>query len=462
MDAEPHYPLAQYDSNRLTSVWSRSFRGAYAAWGWLLFLGNGAVIVWLWLHDGGISHVHDTATLLTSLGRITGLLGAYLLLLQLLFFARLPWFVRHVGLERLVVWHRFNGKMCVGLVLAHVVLITPGYAMTDRYSILKETSTLLGSYPDMIQATIGTGLLVLVLVTSLMIVRQRLRYEAWYLVHLTAYVAVLLAWYHQLPNGNEFVFNKTAAAYWTALYVAALALIVVFRFARPLIRAFWYQMKVADVTSEGPRVFSLRITGRHVDQLHARAGQFFGLRFLTWKLMWQLHPFSLSAAPDGQSLRFSIKISGDFTRTISEATPGTRVLAEGPFGHLTGAVRRRDGVVLIAGGIGITPMRALLEEMPGNVVLIYRAAREEEILFHDELETLARDHGARVYFVTGDHRVPGNERLMSTDHLRELVPDLADREVYLCGPPGMMDAIEASVRAAGVLRKYIHTERFGF
>jgi predicted ferric reductase len=462
MDAEPPYPLAQYDSNRLTSVWSRSFRGAYAAWGWLLFFGNGAVIVGIWVHGGNISGVHDTATLLTSLGRITGLLGAYLLLLQLLFFARLPWFVRHVGLERLVVWHRFNGKLCVGLVIAHVVLITPGYAMTDHFTIFHEVSNLLGTYPGVTRSTVGTGLLVVVLGTSLMIVRQRLRYEAWYLVHLTAYIAVLLAWYHQEPNGNEFVFNKTAAAYWTALYVATLALIVAFRFARPLIRAFWYQMKVAEVTGEGPNVFSLRMTGRHVDQLHARAGQFFGLRFLTWKLMWQLHPFSLSAAPDGQSLRFSIKISGDFTRTISEIAPGTRVLADGPFGHLTGAARRRDRVVLIAGGIGVTPMRALLEEMPGDVVLIYRAASEEEILFRDELEALARDRGERVYFVTGDHRAPGNERLMSTDHLRDLVPDLAGREVYLCGPPGMMDAIEANVRAAGVPRKYIHTERFGF
>jgi len=132
------------------------------------------------------------------------------------------------------------------------------------------------------------------------------------------------------------------------------------------------------------------LTGRHLDRLHARAGQFFGLRFLTPRLLWQLHPFSLSEAPDGQSLRITIKISGDFTRAISTITPGTRVLAEGPFGHLTDAVRRRPGVALIAGGIGVTPLRALLEEMPGDIVLLYRVTREEEVLFRDEFAASVR------------------------------------------------------------------------
>jgi predicted ferric reductase len=460
MDVDSPYPLAQFDSARPSAPWSRGFRTAYYWWVPLLWLANAAIIVWIWVHNGQVSGVHDAAGLFESLGRITGLLGAYLLLIQLLFFARLPWFVRHVGLDRLVFWHRLNGKICLGLILAHVVLITIGYALFDHISITAEISSLLGTYPYMVRATVGTGLLILVVVTSLMVVRLRLRYEAWYFVHLTAYLAVLLGWYHQIPAGNEFVINSTAAAYWTALYLVTLALVVLFRVLRPLFRAFRYRLKVAELTNEATNVFSLRITGRHIDQLHARAGQFFGLRFLTPKLMWQLHPFSLSEAPDSRSLRITIKISGDFTRTISTLTPGTRILAEGPFGHLTGAVRQRDRVALIAGGIGITPMRALLEEMPGDVVLIYRVAREEELLFRDEFDALTRDRGVRVHFVTGDHRAPGNERLMTTEHLRELVPDLDERDVFLCGPPAMMDVIEANVRAAGVPGKYIHTERF--
>jgi predicted ferric reductase len=451
-----------YAAGGRSALWSRGYRAAYAGSGWVLFLGNMAVIIWLWLHNGGVSGIHGTADLVTSLGRITGLLGAYLLLIQLLLFARLPWFVRHVGIDRLIVWHRRNGKICIGLILAHVVLITIGYAQSDHLSVLAQVASFLSSssYPGMVRATIGTALLVLVVVTSLIIVRRRLRYEAWYLVHLAAYAAVLLAWYHQLPTGNEFILSPTAAAYWTALYLVTLALLVLFRVSRPLLRAFWYRLRVAEVTVESPTVVSLRMTGRRLDRLHARAGQFFLFRFLTPGRWWTSHPFSLSEAPDGQSLRITIKYAGDFTRHIGEIAPGTRVIAEGPLGLFTDAARRRARVALIAGGIGITPIRALLEEMSGDLVVIYRVTRDDDVLFRDELEELAREGGARLCYVIGDHRAPGNEHLLSPAHLCEIVPDLSARDVYLCGPPAMMDVIERSVQAIGVPRTHIHSERF--
>jgi ferredoxin-NADP reductase len=141
------------------------------------------------------------------------------------------------------------------------------------------------------------------------------------------------------------------------------------------------------------------------------------------------------------------------------------VLAEGPFGSFTDAVRTRDRVALIAGGVGITPIRALLEEMPGqpgDLALIYRAVRQEDVIFRDELEQLARARGAALHYVVGEHGVPGNERLLSTDHLRALLPDLAEREVYLCGPRGMMRATEAAARRLGVPRARIHKDDFAF
>ena len=443
-----------------SSSWRCACSILYASSGWLLFLGNVTVIVGLWLHNGGVSGIHSVSDLVTSLGRITGLLGAYLLLLQILFFARLPWFVRHVGVDRLIVWHRVNGKACLGLILTHVGLITIGYALSDRKGVLNEAAAFLTSYPGMVQATIGTALLILVLVSSLVIVRRRLRYEAWYFVHLTAYLAVLLGWYHQIPTGNEFILSSTAAAYWTALYLGTLALLVVFRVARPLLRAFRYRLRVAEVIMESPTIVSLRLTGRDLDRLHARAGQFFLFRFLTRGRWWASHPFSLSEAPDGQSMRITIKVAGDFTQQIGKIAPGARVIAEGPLGLFTDVVRQRAHVALIAGGIGITPIRALLEEMPGDLVLIYRVAREDDVLFRGELERLARSRAITLHFVIGDHREVGNEHFMSAEHLRTLVPDLAARDVYICGPTAMMDVVERNVQSLGVPPKHIHTERF--
>ena len=426
-----------------------------------ILLANAAFIVVLWLRGGGVSGVHGMADLLTSLGRITGLLGAYLLLIQVLLLARLRRIERLVGYDRLTVWHRINGKICLYLVLAHVVLITIGYALLDRISIPSQVSSLFGTYPDMIQAGIGTALVVLVAVSSIVIVRRRLRYETWYLVHLTAYAGIFLGWLHQIPTGNEFITNS-AAAYWTALYLVTLALVILFRLAQPALHAFRYQLRVAEVNQESPTVVSLRITGRHLDRMGARAGQFFLWRFVTWRLVWQSHPFSLSAAPDGQSLRITVKSLGDFTSRISEIRPGTRVVGVGPFGLFTDAVRRRDRVVLIAGGVGITPIRSLLEEMSGDLVLIYRVVHDTEIVFRAELEALAQERGIRLCYVTGDHRVPGGEQLMSSDHLRELIPDIAQREVYVCGPPAMSSVVESQVRRAGVPPRYIHNESFAY
>jgi predicted ferric reductase len=187
---------------------------------------NAAVIVWLWVYGKNVSGVHGWGDLWTSIGRLTGLLSAYLALVQVLLLARLPWMERVLGFDGLTVWHRLNGKICLYLVLAHVVFITIGYASMDQVGIPKEASRLVQNYPGMIAATIGTVLLIAIVGTSLVIVRQRLRYEMWYAVHLLVYLGIALAWFHQIPTGNELTANAVAANYWTSLYLATAALLV--------------------------------------------------------------------------------------------------------------------------------------------------------------------------------------------------------------------------------------------
>jgi predicted ferric reductase len=436
---------------------ARSRRGAVLAVTWALVLANAAVIVWLWIHGGNL-HAKTTGEALTSAARLTGLVGAYLALIQVLLLARIPGLERAVGFDRLSVWHRWNGHACLDLVLAHVVLSVYGYALMDRISLGHELSTMLGGgiYPGMITATVGTALLIAVVVTSVVIVRRRLRYEWWYFVHLTAYAGIALAWFHQIPTGNELVLDRIAADYWRALYVATLALVVCFRLARPIVDAFRYRLRVESVVEERPDVYSLWIRGRRVDRLGALPGQFFLWRFFTRGRWWAAHPFSLSAAPTRDLLRITVKELGDFTSRISEIRPGARVVAEGPFGVFTAASRRRDRVLLIAGGIGITPIRALVEEIDGDIVVLYRVIRDQDIVLADELEVLDAD----VHYVVGDHASEQGRRLLSPEHLRELVPDVAEREIYLCGPPAMTAAVERSIRCVGVSRRHVHVERF--
>ena len=439
---------------------------AAVAWGLRsLLVSIALVIVWTWARGGNVTAVHSLADVLTSIGRLTGLFGAYALLLQILLLARLPVLEWVAGFDRLTRWHRLNGKLTLDLILAHVGTIVAGYTLMDRVALPVEVAALLKDYPGMVAALIGTVLLILVVVTSVVIVRRRLRYETWFLVHLLSYAAVVMTWVHQLPTGNDFLTNPWAAAFWTALYVATLQLVLLFRVAQPVLRGLWHDLRVAEVIPEGPGVVSLRITGRHLAAFNARAGQFFTWRFLDRERWREAHPFSLSAAPDGRALRITVKTLGDFSSRLGAVTPGTRVLAEGPFGHFTDAERTRDKVVLIAGGVGIAPIRALLEEMPGRrgeLALIYRATHAQDVLFWEELERLAQARGITLHYVVGDRRAPGNEHLLSAAHLQALVPDLAEREVYLCGPHGMMRATETAVRHLGVSRARIHKDDFAF
>ena len=422
---------------------------------------NAGVIVWLWAHGGNLRPT-STGDALTSVGRITGLLSAYLALLQVILLARLPALERAVGFDRLSVWHRWNGHACIDLVVAHVVFTVWGYALMDKLSVGGELSTMLGGgvYPGMITATIGTALLLGVVATSVVIVRRRLRYEWWYAVHLLTYAGIALSWFHEIPTGNELVLDRAAADYWRALYAATIAVLLAFRVVLPLVQLARHRLRVVETVEEGPGVVSLRIAGRRLDLLRAEPGQFFLWRFLDRRRVWSAHPFSLSEAPDGSSLRITVKALGDHTARIADVRPGTLVLAEGPFGVFTESARRRRAkVLLIAGGIGITPVRSLVERMRGDVVVIYRVLSEDDLIFRRELDELAARNDFAVHYVVGDHRGAGAS-LLSPNHLHELVSDAVERDVFLCGPVAMTDAIGRNLRAAGVPRRRIHLERF--
>ncbi len=449
-------------ATRAEYIGSHDFKRA-ATWSLrIVFYGIAAVIAGLWLKDGGVTGVHDAGTLLVSIGRLTGLFGAYLLLLQVLLLARLPFLQWAMGFDTLMKRHRLSGKVSLLLILAHVGTITVGYALQSRLSLLAQARQFLSSWPDMMPAPIGTILLILVAVSSFVIVRRKLRYETWYGVHLMAYLGIFLAWLHQIPTGNEFLGNPLAAAFWTALYAVTLQLVVLFRVIQPAIGFLWHRMRVTEVIHEGPGVVSLRISGHNLDWLNARPGQWFSWRFLDRERWREAHPFSLSAAPDATSFRITIKDLGDFSHGIAGVQPGTFVVAEGPFGSFTEEARTRDGVALIAGGVGITPVRALLDELHGDVVLVYRAGTESDLVFRDELEALARERGMTIRYVLGDRNAPGNAHLLSREHLRSLIPDIGTRDVYLCGPAGLVRSVTRALHKLGVPKTLIHIDEFAF
>lgn len=446
----------------------RWWRDASAAAGWAVVL----VVVALWVAGGGVQAMATWAGLLTSTGRLTGLVASALLLLQVLLMARLPWVEQAWGQDSLTRIHRLVGFTSFTLLLAHIVLITLGYAASSPAGIWGTVVDLVVDYPGMLLAVAGTAALVMVVVTSVKKARRRLRYESWHLIHLYGYLGAGLALPHQLWTGADFLDSTAATVFWWGLWIVTAAAVLVFRVALPLWRSFRAPIRVVDVREERPGVTTVTVGGRGVRHLRPRAGQFFQWRFLDGPGFSRANPYSVSAAPDGRTLRFTAAHVGDGSSRLATLRPGTRVLLEGPYGRLHGGIRTRRKVLLMGSGIGITPMRALLEELPqapGDVTVVHRVRSADEAVLVDELTALAAARGARYVQVEG-HRIRDRAswlpqqaaHLTDVAALRELVPDIAHHDVYICGADGWMEAVRDAALGAGVPADAVHLERFSF
>lgn len=431
----------------------------------LLFAVNAAVVIGFWWVSTGPQQARGPGDLLNAIGRVTGLLGTYMVLWQLLLMTRQPWLDAAFGLDRLARLHRWNGYTALGLLLAHAVFQTLGYQVVDNLGLVAQLGDFVNAYDGMLPAIAGLLLLVLVVTVSVVIARRHLRYETWYFVHLYTYLAIALAFTHELAVGADFIANRAFTVYWCLLYAAVAACLLGFRVARPLLRFHRHRFRVARLVREAPGVLSIYVEGRDLEALRAQPGQFMMWRFLDRRRWWQSHPFSLSMAPDGRHLRLTVKGIGDFTSRLSRLAPGTPVLVEGPFGVFTDRLRRAPAALLIAGGVGITPLRALLQRMVDDgvdVCLVYRCRRREDIVFKDELDQLAGRPGVRVQYVLSEQRSGRRTRAepLRPAALRQLVPDIRTRDIYVCGPAGMVHTVLDSLQHLAVDPASVHTEAF--
>ncbi|WP_329491687.1 ferric reductase-like transmembrane domain-containing protein [Kitasatospora sp. NBC_01246] len=397
---------------------------------------------------------------LTGAGRITGLLAGYAAPVLLLLMARIPALERDVGADRLARWHAIGGRYLVGLVTVHVLTVVWGSALTAHRAVLRETVRMVLHDPDMLKATAATLLLLGTGAVSARVARRRLGYETWYYLHLATYLAVALGFAHQLTNGADLG-RGPARAGWYVLYLGTFAVLGWYRLAVPFLRDRRHRLHVAEVRPEGPGVVSVFLSGERLGELRAEPGQFFRLQFLAPGLRWAANPYSLSAPPTDRFLRFTVKGLGGHSAALAGLHPGTRVRAEGPYGAFTARRRTQRRVLLIAGGVGITPLRTLFETLPagpGELTLLYRARDGEDLLFRRELERIAGTRSARLSYLVGRRDETGDP--LSAAALGRLVPGLAQHDVFLCGPAAMTGAVTHELRAAGVPAHRIHHESF--
>ena len=430
---------------------------------WLSLL----LVTYWWVAGGGVQELGGWATGLTSVGRLTGLLAAVLLLAQVVLMARVPVLEAAFGQDRLAQLHRLTGFTSFNLMIAHLVTITWGYAAGELTKTPATLWDLTVDYPGMLLAVGGTAFLCLSVLTSIKAARRRMRYESWHLLHLYAYLGVGLALPHQLWTGQEFLASTGRTVFWWTAWSVAAATILVYRIGVPVARNVRHRLRVTNVVREADGVVSVYVGGRHLDRLRTEAGQFFSWRFLGRPGWTRANPYSLSAAPDGRSLRITVQEAGDGSAALSAVRPGARVLVEGPFGRLSDRARTGRKIALIGAGVGITPLRALAEGLdyaPGDAVLVQRFTDQQ--LFRNELQTLHHQRGRSLLTLPGHRRSPGSwlgagpGELDDLQALRFWIPDIAERDVYLCGPDAWTQLVQRTLTAAGLPAERLHLETF--
>lgn len=431
---------------------------------YILYLLSNLVVIYFWFRYSGSLLFQGLPFVSIALGRLTGLLAVMGVLTQFLLMGRAPWIEQVFGLDKLAVMHQKNGKRTILLILAHPLLLTFGYSLTSNKSFIEQFIIFLTKYPDVLLAFIALILFTSIVYLSLYIVWRRLKYESWYLTHLFTYVAVLLAWGHQLTNGEDFLANKTFTYYWYFLYLFVFGNHLLFRFAKPLYLFSKHQFAVHKVVRETHNAISLYITGTKMQQFNVLPGQFMIFRFLTSKRWWQAHPFSLSQHKIDGTIRITPKNVGDFTSQLASIKPGTPVIIDGPYGVFTAEQAKKNKILLFAAGIGITPIRTLIEQfaiLKKDVIFLYSNKTKKEIVFESELREIAERYKIPAYFFLTQEKVHNHIfGRINKEQIAKLVPDVIDREVYICGPQAMIQKILKELDQLHVPINQIHFEKF--
>ncbi len=428
-----------------------------------LFFLSYATILFFWWSSSGVLLGRGLSNVSIALGRLAGLSAAYFILLQFVFIGRSVWIEQTFGLDKLTRIHHWNGLLSISFILAHPTLIIFGYAIGNNISFLRQFSELVFNNQYLLQAFIALLLFCTIVGVSLYIVRKRLKYESWYTVHLFTYLAILLAWGHQLTFGEDFLHSPAFVYYWYALYIFAFGNLLYSRFMKPLLLYSRHQFFISRTIKETADATSIYISGKNMEHFHIKPGQFMIFRFLTKKFIWQAHPFSLSYVVKNNEIRITVKKRGDFTEAIQSIKAGTKVFIDGPYGIFTRKSARRKKFLFIAGGIGITPIRALFEEagLRGeDAVLLYNNRAQKDVIFKEELEVLSGTHHSVHYVMSEDPDWKGISGKITMPLIETLVKDFKEREIYLCGPGKMMTSLRDALREKEVAPLNIHFELF--
>jgi ferredoxin-NADP reductase len=421
--------------------------------------------VLLWAVEGGLASLSSPALAVESVGGLAGMVGSALLALLVVLVAGVPAIESAFGRARLQRWHVAVGATSFALVVGHAFLAVAASALVEDDSVLEAAWRSLSDFPATTLAAVALALLVLVVVTSRAAARASRARDAWHLLHLYGYLGVFLALPHLVVTAP-----LPGALYWLVLYLVAAGAVVVWRVHAPLARSLRHQLVVSEVLPESDTTVAVVLRGRRLDELGAAPGSVVRLRFLDGRRWFAVHPAAVQSSPVGSRLQLSVVRAVGDGRPAGVAT-GTWVLLEGPSPAFTASSRTRSRVAVLAAGTAMAPLRALLEDLsydPGDVVVVHRVREAARAPFRDDLANLAHRRGVEVIPLEGPRAadraswLPADaaERIDDAEAITHLVADIAERDVYVSGPPEWMALVLKALRAAGVPADSIHADTF--
>jgi predicted ferric reductase len=395
-------------------------------------------------------------------GVALGFIGLAVIGLQSVLTARFPRLAAPFGLDALLHFHRLTGILAFALVLAHVVILI---------SMRRRFLEFLNPFDSFVRAAAlwaVLGALTLLIVLTLARRQLRIPYQWWRIGHGVLALAVLLLGTVHVIRVDHYMSQPWKAGLVAAFGAASAGLLGWTRVARPILQ-LRHPYRVAEVRTEGPGVWTVAVEPVGHAGMRFRAGQFAWLAL--GQRPWDIdsHPFSFSSsAARADRLEFTIKALGDFTARIGEVPPGTAAYLDGPYGNFV-LDNEDEGAVLIAGGVGLTPVLSILRTMRDRgdrrpAWLVYGEASKETLLCRQELDTLAAEGRLNLVYVL---ERPGEgwtgERGLITPAVleRALAGARGPRlRYFVCGPAPMMDAVESWLVRSGVSPGAIRSERF--
>ncbi|WNM26317.1 ferredoxin reductase family protein [Demequina capsici] len=399
---------------------------------------------------------------LAMISRALGIVAAVMMLAQLLLASRAPWIDRAIGHDKAIMLHTEYGVTSVVVMLLHIATVT----VADSHVAGTNPASQLIAYWSygwfLAWALVSLAATLVVLVTSFASARARIPYHKWHAIHLLSYISIALAVPHQFLQGETFRQMGVAWWFWFVLWAGSGAAFLYWRVVKPIAVNRRHHLSVSSVRRETDGSVTITLGGRGVRRIGVRSGQFLNVAFGRWAFMKEMHPYSLSAAP-GDTLRITVKPLGDASSALARLKPGTAAWIEGPLGIFTHESRTGRDLLLVGAGIGVTPLRALLEDAPawGAISVVVRGRSRAEVPLIDEIQHLASARGARYAELLGRRGTTWG----TTERPVSLVGTVArpkDTDLYICGPVEWGLQVEADARAAGIPDHAIHREEFAW